>query len=169
MNFVIYLLSLSLSLPLPSSIITLGLLININLTNAVLSAFPFVKRHFHFKNHFQKRWPKCLNFERLNKGNVVVVQQQLRNLRNRSNNIQRHFFIVDRYTLLCVSGEIRDLLHQVFLGKPQTWECHVTTVCGLRFAVHLWTARTASSCKWLARRFVASKPCTASRFDKGTK
>ena len=81
-NFVVYLLSLSLSLPLPSSIITLGLLINNNLTNAVLSAFRFVKRYFHFKNHFQKRRPKCLHFDRLNKENVVVVQQQLRNLRN---------------------------------------------------------------------------------------
>ena len=38
-NFVVYLLSLPLSLPLPSSIITLGLLINNNLTNAVLSVF----------------------------------------------------------------------------------------------------------------------------------
>ena len=51
--------------------------------------------------------------------------------------------------------------------KPQTWECHVTTVLRsrLQFAVHVWTAGTASSGKWLTARFFASKNCTASRLE----
>ena len=64
------------------------------------------------------------------------------------------------------SRENRDLSHQVFHGKPQTWECHVTTVLlsRLSFGVHVWTAGRAFSGKRLtARVFFASKNCTASR------
>ena len=50
-------------------------------------------------------------------------------------------------------------------GKPQTAKCHVTTALrlGLPFAVHVWTAGRASSCKWFTARFFATKNCTASR------
>ena len=50
-------------------------------------------------------------------------------------------------------------------GKRQTWGCHVTTVLRLclQFAVHVSTARRASSGKWFTARFFAFKNCTASR------
>ena len=50
-------------------------------------------------------------------------------------------------------------------GKRQTWGCHVTTVLRsrLQFAVHVWTARRASSGKWFTARFFAFKNCTTSR------
>ena len=55
-----------------------------------------------------------------------------------------------------------------FMGnrKPQTWECHVTTVLlsWLPFGVHVWTAGRAFSDKRLtARFFCASINCTALR------
>ena len=55
-----------------------------------------------------------------------------------------------------------------FMGnwKPETWECHVTTVLlsRLPFGVHFWTAERAFSGKWLtARFFFASKNFTALR------
>ena len=55
-----------------------------------------------------------------------------------------------------------------FLGnrKPQSRECHVTTVLlsRLPFGVHVWTTGRAFSGKWLTTRFFfASKNCAASR------
>ena len=61
-----------------------------------------------------------------------------------------------------------------FVGnwKPQTWECHVTTVLlsRLPFGVHVWTAGRGSIGKWLVARFFifASKNCTASRLKART-